>query len=480
VSAPSSLGELASDVFDEAYANAPVVRNEMLNRHHLSTAAAAARRNLLEFMVQGAAQSRLGMEGFPPEFSMYASVLLGTVHHQDARGVWGWTEPETSSNVALSSVWEAIRKSLDGAKGNRLPLQEIYSWLARPPHGIREGLSPVLLVAFVLSLPGRAMLYEDNSLVPSLTADVIQRLLRRPGSFDLQIISESKRVRSLLDMYGRALGMRSSAPLGLLDIVKRLLREVSSLSSYAQATQRVTEDARRLRSAIKSARDPLSLLTSRIPEALGIPVQLSDGHAGPPAELEGKLRHAVEELRSADAQLDKAISEQVATVFGYQLASDGWMSWLVSRAAAVPIESIPIAARPLALALGASAAPAYSSLALAAGSATVGKSPKSWTDGDFTAFTLRISELGRSIMAAEALALAQGRLANGSNESLVRVAMLDSTGAELQFYVREAKEGADALVRRQVDAFLNDLDPSTRDQALLHLIRELTRSAGPT
>jgi hypothetical protein len=480
VSAPNSLGELASDVFDDVFAEAPVVRNEMLNRNHLSTAGAAARRNLIGFMVEGAALPRLGIDGFPPEFSMYASVLVDRLHQQDLLGAWAWTEPRSSSDAALSKVWATIRAALDGAKGNRLPLQDIYVKLALPPHGIREGLSPVLVVAFMLSLPGRAMLYEDNSLVPSLTADVIQRLLRRPGSFDLQIISESKRVRSLLDMYGRALGMRSSAPLGLLDIVKRLLREVSSLSSYAQATQRVTEDARRLRSAIKSARDPLSLLTSRIPEALGIPVQLSDGHAGPPAELEGKLRHAVEELRSADAQLDKAISEQVATVFGYQLASDGWMSWLVSRAAAVPIESIPIAARPLALALGASAAPAYSSLALAAGSATVGKSPKSWTDGDFTAFTLRISELGRSIMAAEALALAQGRLANGSNESLVRVAMLDSTGAELQFYVREAKEGADALVRRQVDAFLNDLDPSTRDQALLHLIRELTRSAGPT
>jgi hypothetical protein len=222
------------------------------------------------------------------------------------------------------------------------------------------------------------------------------------------------------------------------------------------------------------------LLTSRIPEALGIPVQLSDGHAGPADELEGKIQDAVEALRSADAQLEAAISEQVASVFGYQLASDGWMSWLASRAAAVPIESMPIAARPLALALGALESPSFGSLALGAGSATVGKSPKSWTDGDFTAFTLRVSELGRSIMAAEALALAQGRLANGSNDSLVRVAMLDSSGAELQFYVREAKEGADALVRRRVDAFLNDLDPSKRDQALLHLIRELTRSPGPT
>ena len=274
----------------------------------------------------------------------------------------------------------------------------------------------------------------------------------------------------------RALGAQEAASSGLLSVVRRLLREVSDLSSYAQATQRISEPARRIRSAIKAARDPLALVTGKIPEALGL-AAIAPSAVGNEsgAVLEERLRHALTELGTADHELDAWIVSQLARVFGYQEGNLTWAGSLISRAQALQLESIPMVARPLVLALGALATPTEASLALAAGSATVGKNPRNWTDGDCTAFALRVSELGRSIMAAEALALAQGRLSNQAGADLVRIGLLDSSGNESQVYLRKGADGLPKEARSRIDAVLSELGPLVRDEAALYLLRALVR-----
>src|SRR5207248_1913620 len=49
-----------SQMADETYAAAPVLRNELVNRRDLSSAAAAGRRNLIEAMLTRASERRLG------------------------------------------------------------------------------------------------------------------------------------------------------------------------------------------------------------------------------------------------------------------------------------------------------------------------------------------------------------------------------------------------------------------------------------
>lgn len=60
-----------SSICDRVYDQAPVVQNELVNRRALSSAAAAARRQLVELMLKQAAQPNLGIEKYPPELSLY-------------------------------------------------------------------------------------------------------------------------------------------------------------------------------------------------------------------------------------------------------------------------------------------------------------------------------------------------------------------------------------------------------------------------
>ena len=75
-----------SAVCDEAFHAAPEVWNELLNRRKPSAAAVRGLRLLLAAMMENGGQDRLGIEGTPAEFGMYASVLRATGMHRPAGG----------------------------------------------------------------------------------------------------------------------------------------------------------------------------------------------------------------------------------------------------------------------------------------------------------------------------------------------------------------------------------------------------------
>ncbi len=64
VKSGADLSRCVSDICDKVYDQAPIVKNELINRRNLSSAAAAARRNLMESMLSHADKVRLGFEGF--------------------------------------------------------------------------------------------------------------------------------------------------------------------------------------------------------------------------------------------------------------------------------------------------------------------------------------------------------------------------------------------------------------------------------
>ncbi|KLB58246.1 hypothetical protein XEUV315_23200, partial [Xanthomonas euvesicatoria] len=61
------LNRQLSEIFDHRFAQSPKVRNELINRNVVSTAAAAARQRLLERMFSHAHVENLGIEQTPPE-----------------------------------------------------------------------------------------------------------------------------------------------------------------------------------------------------------------------------------------------------------------------------------------------------------------------------------------------------------------------------------------------------------------------------
>ena len=107
---PRELQDLLSKICDETYPKAPPLHNELLNRADLSSAAARARRNLLEHMVLDSHRERLGIEGFPPEYSMYQALLVeGGFHGQAADTAFRLHAPAGQGRSPWKPVWRESR-----------------------------------------------------------------------------------------------------------------------------------------------------------------------------------------------------------------------------------------------------------------------------------------------------------------------------------------------------------------------------------
>ena len=120
-----------SQTCDEVFRLAPVVKNELVNRPRLSSAAATARMRLLELMVQAGAVPELGIAGTPAEKAIYLSVLRSSGLHRDlGGGRWGFAPPSPDPSNWLPA-WRRVTALLRGGKARALP--ELLDGLAAPP-----------------------------------------------------------------------------------------------------------------------------------------------------------------------------------------------------------------------------------------------------------------------------------------------------------------------------------------------------------
>ena len=85
-----ALNEYLSTICDSVYSETPILRNELINRRQISSQAASARRKLIGGMLEFQGQENLGINGYPPERSIYLSLLFNTGIHRCVSGVWGF------------------------------------------------------------------------------------------------------------------------------------------------------------------------------------------------------------------------------------------------------------------------------------------------------------------------------------------------------------------------------------------------------
>lgn len=298
---PRDLQALLSRICDEAYRDAPPLRNELLNRSALSAAAAAGRRNLIERIASGGGGPRLGIRGFPPEYSMFCALVeAGGFYRKGADGSFRLGPP---TNQAWKPVWTAIADFVDAAADAPAPLNDLLARLEAPPFGLRSGPFPVLVALFLRTDGDRVALYEDGLFVPDTGIETLERLVRRPETFAVRSLRFRPAEERILRTLGKALGVTAArADERLIALTRRLVSGAARLPPYARQTRMVSEAARRVRDELLTARDPRDLVFRDLPEALG---RSLSGEAGG-AAFAAALRDAVQETAGAyPALLDR-------------------------------------------------------------------------------------------------------------------------------------------------------------------------------
>ena len=406
------------------FSKAPTLRNELINRRQLSSAAAAARRNLLERMVERSHEERLGIEGTPPEASMYEAMLRRGGFHQKRRGSWSLGRPAGDWRPA----WDAGVAFVRRTAGARRPLVELLDVLAAPPFGLRDGPATLLICSLLVAKRDELALYEEGVFVPELRIEVIERVVRRPDMFELQSHRLDARqvvaLRALRDALGqkrlKAVAVDAS---DLLPVVKSLIVFVSRLEPFARKTKRLEPvEATVVRDRLLAARDPRALLFEDLPEVLGVDLA-DDGGA---ADFANRLGESLRGMRRAYPDLLDGIERQLRRAFGLQGSALEARRKLAARAA--PLIDLALDGR-----LGLFVREATADHADRDWRETLGRvlqgglPPSHWSDRDVTALRVRLREVGDEFARLEELAASRNESAV---KRVLRIGVLDGTYAE--------------------------------------------------
>ncbi len=255
---------IISRVCNEKYPQTPHIYNEMINRTVLSSQGSAAKRKLLEHMINHADQANFGLEGFGPDVAIYNAIFdhhkihVGTIGNkwklQDPRG------PE------IKPAWDAILHMIKKSS-KRVPLSKIYQMCRLSPFGIKDGVLAIFAVAILLIYKNNIALYEHGTYTPYIMIEIAERMIKNPDHFEVKYFKSTPSKKQLLKTVISDFEINSEG--SVLDVVSRLVRIVSALPPYVKQTKRLDKDSMAVRDAVLHAVEPDTLLFESLPNALG-------------------------------------------------------------------------------------------------------------------------------------------------------------------------------------------------------------------
>ena len=325
---PRELQALLSRICNQTYSKAPRLENELLNRRTLSSAAAAGRRNLIARILEDAESERLGIEGFPPEFSMFRS-LVDRGGFVSRKPEFRLRKPPRAST--WRPAWEAVAAFVRKADDAPRSVAELAALLEAPPFGLRPGPFPVLLALFLRVEAGKTAFYEDGVFLPGPDTAAFERLLRRPETFALRSFRAKKHgEKGLIEAVCAEFDIptKRTDNFGKLLIrgAQHLVGQAVRLPPFARQTAQLGEPARRVRDALLTARDPWDLFFRDLPQATGFK------DLDPAFRPTRGFRNTVEEIKKpfarslgdAVAEVEEALPQMLASLEKEIAAGEGF------------------------------------------------------------------------------------------------------------------------------------------------------------
>jgi hypothetical protein len=306
-----------SSLLDAVYCKAPAIQNELIHRDRPSATAVAGRKKLLMAMLDRSSEEDLGIEKFPAEKAMYRAILRASgLHSRQIDGTWKFQAPGTDASdvLRLAPMWAALTDLLQAEKGKPLAVTAIYEMLASPPFGVKAGSLPILLFAYFQAMKLELAITENGQFVPFITREVLEGLLSNPRIYALQHFYVGAGSNLLFECYAEAITGEKPKEANLISVLQPLSKLMVGFPDYTKQTRRVSPEAQQIRNLFFASKDPVQLLFSDLPAALGFDFQSSQ-NTDQVAAFGNKLKSAIGELKGAYHALLRGIESMLSKAF---------------------------------------------------------------------------------------------------------------------------------------------------------------------
>ena len=269
------LNSLASELADKYFNQSPRLHNELLNRQKPSGSAIAAQNVLLRRMINNEGNPRLGIEGYPADGGLFASVLEVTGLYSETRDGWRFVSPSNNhtDTCGMYPAWSAAKQYVKNNKRRSVSISELCDkvW-SQPPLGIKEGLMPVLSVAFILSQRENLAIYREGIFRARFDDVDVEYMAKDTETIQLRWMDLNNISRRLLSDMAEIVrdldGDNELKHLEPIDVARGLVAIYEQLPLWTKRTMRLSTNAVNVRDIFKRAHDPNKFLFDDIPALL--------------------------------------------------------------------------------------------------------------------------------------------------------------------------------------------------------------------
>ena len=405
----ADLNSLASELADGRFQECPKLHNELLNRQKPSSNAVAAQNALLRRMVLNEGEARLGIEGYPAEGGLFASVLEATGLYAQSASGWRFTSPPHDDPCHLTPIWEAASEYIQRNSNRTINVSEIYDLWREQPFGVKDGLMTVMAVAFILSQRNSLAVYREGMFRARFDDVDVQYLAKDAATIQLRWMDLSEVSRCLLSGMAeivRALDRKNSlVHLEPIDVARGLVGIFERLPLWTRRTMRLSANALRVRDLFKRARDPNKFLFDDIPAVAG-----SDFDRRTDKDLQRVitgLREGLEELMEAYPSMLQRLRDILLAELQVPNLAPMCLAELRDRAANIRQLAGDFRVEALAGRLSQFDGSDESFEGIA--SLAANKPPRTWVDPDLDRAMVGIADMAQKFLRAETFTRVKGR-----------------------------------------------------------------------
>lgn len=407
----SELTSFASKLAAKRFKKTPKLHNELLNRIKPSSNAVAAQNILLKKMVTHETIRRLGIEGFPAEGGLYDSILGATKLHRETPEGWRFTPPGENADdpSGLRDLWKKTTGYLQKHSKRSVTVSELYKIWRETPFGLKDGLMPVIVVAYMLSMRSHLAFYREGVFLSRFIDLDVEYLTMDSNDIQLRWMDLSDFSRNLLsgmaDVVRSVDANNTLRDLQPIDVGRGLISIYDRLHPWTKRTMKLSGNAKRVRNIFKQANDPNKFIFDDIPAVFGGEITFSDNTES--KVVTDIVHEGLKELCQAYPRMLRQLSDLI--IRELQVPNDSPQALAELRSRAENIKQVAGDFRLEAFigriaSFGGSDADVESIASLA-----LNKPPRDWIDLDVDRAAVEVTDLAQQFIKIESFARVKGR-----------------------------------------------------------------------
>ncbi|MEI6061794.1 MAG: hypothetical protein WCR72_13900, partial [Bacteroidota bacterium] len=303
-----------SEICDNVYFKAPVLNNELVNKHKISGSIHSAKRNYLKALVNNWDKPQLDFpkDNFPPEKTIYLTLLENNNITLYSDKIISSIKPNDINKFDL--LWEVSISFLDSAKVSKRSITEFIDILSKRPFKLKQGLIDFWVPTFLFIKRDDFALFDKTSYIPNISENVLDLIGKNPDHYEIKSFSIDGVKLDIFNSYRLIINKESKEKLSnssFIETIKPFLTFYKDLPEYTKNTTRLSEGASSIRNVIANSKDPEKTFFEEFPNALGYSInQIQQSNANLNEYIK-KLQSAIKELRTAYDELQNRFESYI-------------------------------------------------------------------------------------------------------------------------------------------------------------------------